>query len=700
MVTLLRDIRDRTPDEHPLFGSRAVRQLEAALATAALQPSLSRDEDQFRLHGLLAEELLRVGRTEEAIEHMHLALERSPASATSAGPLQSYAHYRLAVASLRLGENANCVHCTNGASCLLPIRPEGVHTDPAGSLQAIQHLLAVLEADPADARAVWLLNIAHMTVGTYPDGVPEPFRIPERVFAPEAADVRPFSNVAHQLGLDHRSMAGGAVVDDFDGDDYLDILTSSWDTSEPLRWYRNNRDGTFSVLIAEAGLEGIYGGLNLIQADYDNDGDVDVFVLRGAWLDAQGRHPNSLLQNNGSGRFRDVTFDAGLGEVHYPTQTAAWADYDNDGDLDLFVGNERYPAQLFENNGRGQFTDVAERAGVQNGELAKGCAWGDFNQDRWPDLYVSNYPGDNRLYRNNRDGTFTDVARELGVVKPYHSFPLWFWDFDNDGLLDLYVSSYEPGVQFVAADYLARPVTCEPDRLYRGLPDGRFEDVAAAVGLTRVTQPMGCNFGDINNDGWLDFYLGTGYVDYEGLMPNLLFVNRGGRTFEDVTFAAGVGQLQKGHGVALADLDNDGDLDIFEKMGGALPGDAFQNLLFENPGADGNWLSVRLVGKRSNRSAIGARIHVVLGQGDEQRHIYRWVNSGGSFGANPLRQHIGLGSADRVETLEIYWPTTDLLQTFRNLAPGQWIEITEGEPEPRVVSLHRLTFAGSRSGAP
>jgi hypothetical protein len=386
-----------------------------------------------------------------------------------------------------------------------------------------------------------------------------------------------------------------------------------------------------------------------------------------------------------------VTFDVGLGDVHYPTQTAAWADYDNDGDLDLFIGNERYPSQLFRNDG-GRFTDVAGQAGVQNLQVAKGCSWGDYNRDRFPDLYVSNLAGDNRLYRNNRNGTFTDVATDLGVAGPYLSFPTWFWDYDNDGLLDLYVASYEVGVRFVAADYLGQSVTCEPDRLYRGTTDGRFEDVATEAGLTRPTQPMGSNFGDFNNDGWLDFYLGTGYVDYDGLMPNLLFVNRGGRRFEDVTFAAGVGHLQKGHGVAFADLDNDGDQDIFEQMGGALAGDRFHNVLYHNPGADGHWINVRLVGRRSNRSAIGARIHVVVGQGDARRDIYRWVNSGGSFGANPLRQHIGLGNASQIETLEVYWPTSDERQEWHDLAADRWIEITESEPGYRKIPLQRLDF--------
>ena len=203
----------------------------------------------------------------------------------------------------------------------------------------------------------------------------------------------------------------------------------------------------------------MYGGLNLIPGDYDNDGDLDILVLRGAWVGKAGQHPNSLLRNDGQGRFEDVTFEAGLGEVHYPTQTAAWADYDNDGDLDLYVGNETSPeftspCQLFCNNGDGTFTDIAARAGVTQGGYAKGVAWGDYDGDRFPDLYVSNLLGPNRLYRNNRNGTFTNLASQLSVTQPLRSFPVWFWDFDNDGTLDLFVASYTGPAGHVAAYHL------------------------------------------------------------------------------------------------------------------------------------------------------------------------------------------------------------------------------------------------------
>ena len=414
-------------------------------------------------------------------------------------------------------------------------------------------------------------------------------------------------------------------------------------------------------------------------------------MLRGAWLREHGQHPNSLLRNDGDGTFTDVTFDAGLGQVHYPTQTASWGDYDNDGDLDLYIGNESLaalvaPNQLFRNNGNGTFTDVAASAGVLNHAFTKAVVWGDYDGDRLPDLYVSNNGGSNRLYRNNGNGTFTNVARQLGVDRPLDSFPAWFWDFDNDGVLDLYVSAYAARIEHLAAGMLDLPVNIELARLYRGTGEGGFEEVSRRYNLIRPTAAMGANFGDLDNDGYLDFYLGTGYPPNDSLMPSVMYRSRNGKGFSDVTYAGGFGHLHKGHGVFFADLDHDGDQDVFEQMGGVFPGDRSANVLYENPGFGNHWITVKLVGVRSNRSAIGARIRVDVVEDGMPRSIYRHVNSGGSFGANPLRQTIGLGGATRIERLEVFWPTTDLTQTLTDLPIDRVLQIVEGEQSYEVLS--------------
>jgi len=222
--------------------------------------------------------------------------------------------------------------------------------------------------------------------------------------------------------------------------------------------------------------------------------------------------------------------------------------------------------------------------------------------------------------------------------------------------------------------------------LYRGDGRGGFKDVAAELGLSYPAKPMGSNFGDVDGDGFLDFYLGTGDVSYFTLMPNLLFLNREGRGFEDVTMAAGVGHLQKGHGIAFADLDNDGDQDIFAQMGGAYLGDRFADALFLNPGFGHRWLTLELEGTHSNRSAIGARIRVDVENDVGPSSIFRHVTSGGSFGAGPLRQTIGLGGARRIVGIEVRWPGGETEQ-FEGVDLDTAVRIRQGDAAPRKLEL-------------
>ncbi len=699
MLRLLQQIADATPNNNIYLGESTPRELRRQLT--GLPPDAS-DWMKWQLRMQLGQEELRLGHEAEAITHLRKALLLIRANRDEAPPeLVAESTFWLGVAYMRQGETRNC--CVRGSpeSCILPLREGAIHTERDPSRGAIWSFTKTLQATPASEpfhlAARWLLNIAHMTVGSYPEKVQKPYLLSPQFFESEEQIPR-FQNIAPELGLDTFDLSGGAIADDFDNDGYLDIVVSTWNTVGQIRYFKNNRDGTFMERTKEAGLRGLYGGLNLVQADYNNDGNVDILVLRGAWIEKQGQHPNSLLRNNGDGVFTDVTFAAGLGAVHYPSPTASWGDYDNDGDLDLYVGNElseklSAPCQLFHNNGDGTFTDRAGKAGVENHRYTKSVIWGDYDGDRWPDLYVSNYRDANRLYHNNRDGTFTEMAGKLKVDRPEVSFPAWFWDFNNDGILDLYVSAYSARIEHLTSSLLGISLDIELASLYRGDGNGNFEEVASQYNLIHPTAPMGSNFGDLDNDGYLDFYLGTGYPDYRSIMPNAMYRNQRGKRFADVSMAGGFSHLQKGHGVVFADLDNDGDQDVFEQMGGAYAGDGYSNVLYENPGFDNHWITIQLVGVRSNRSAIGARIQVQIIENDLPRSIYKHVNSGGTFGANPLRQTIGLGKASRIESLEILWPTTGLTQTFRDVPLDRFIQIVEGEARYTSLQLKKLTLS-------
>lgn len=688
MLGVLKEIQDRSAEENPYLGNATRLRLAQQLDRL---PAGTPPPARLQLKVQLAEAELKAGETQGAVDHFQECLELLSGIESflpNADRVRDQLTLRLAVAYLRLAENQNCVKCRDADCCIFPIQGGGIHRKKDPARNAARHLTDYLERNGQDATATWLLNVAYMTLGEFPEGVPESWRLPESNISPNDGFPR-FKNVAPTLGLDTFSLSGGMIVEDFNGDDWLDVVTSSWDPSGQMHCWLNNGDGTFADHTEQAGLIGLFGGLNMIQADYDNDGDVDILVLRGAWLREQGRHPNSLLQNDGDARFRDVTFAAGLGKNFYPTQSAAWGDYDNDGDLDLYVANEIGDAELFNNDGTGHFTNVAREAGVIGGRYPKAVVWGDYDNDRNPDLYLSNLKGPNQLYHNNGDGTFTDVASEVGVTEPTRSFPTWFWDFNNDGALDIYVAAYSSHIDNFAADYLGQPHQVGTDRLYQGDGNGEFLDVTEEMDLAKVTLPMGSNFGDMDNDGYLDFYLGTGYPDYAGLMPNRMFHNRGGSRFVEVTTSAGLGHLQKGHGVAFADYDHDGDQDIFIELGGAFPGDAFSDALFQNPGFDNHWITVKLVGTTSNRAGIGARIRADVTEGNSSRSIYKWVNSGGTFGGNPLRQQLGLGKADQIDQLEIYWPTSDSTQVFTNLKVDQMITIVEGEDVYRSINLDK-----------
>ncbi|HWA87593.1 MAG TPA: FG-GAP-like repeat-containing protein [Opitutus sp.] len=697
--------RAGTPFDNPYYRSPELVQV--------LQPVVARTTDPAELLKLMipyGDALLRSGAAEEAVAAFQRYGQLLEETHTPVTPgLFIMLQTRLALAQLRLGEQENCLINHNADSCLFPIRGGGIHQLPRGSRGAIEALTPILRRYPGDLRARWLLNIAYMTLGQYPAEVPPQWLIDPKVFESDY-DIKRFPDVAGALGIDVDDLAGGVVMDDFDGDGFLDLMVSAWGSTSQLRFFHNNGDGTFTDRTAAAHLLGETGGLNLIQGDYNNDGLIDVLVLRGAWLGALGHIPSSLLRNNGDGTFTDVTEEAGLLSLH-PTQTAVWFDYNNDGWLDLFIGNESggkevNPCELFRNNGDGTFTECAAENGIAVVGFIKAVVAGDFNNDGRPDLYLSNRDGANFLLRNDGPAgpdhsprapwKFTDVAKEAGVTEPFHSFSCWFWDYDNDGRLDLMVTGYDiQDVGDVAADYLGLPNAGERARLYHNRGDGTFEDVTKQVGLFKVLHTMGANFGDLDNDGWLDFYVGTGDPDFATLIPNRMFRNDGGRHFQDVTTSGGFGQIQKGHAIAFGDINNDGNQDIYSVVGGAVTADHYHNQLFANPGHGNHWLKLKLDGVRSNRAALGARIKVVVRTPAGERAIYRSVTSGGSFGASPLRQEIGLGNATAIVRAEIFWPTTGLTQIVPGLAPDHAYEIREGTDNAVALNLRSFPLFGS-----
>jgi hypothetical protein len=654
------------------------------------KPSL---RDELKVRRAFAESLLKAGDSAKAVEQLEKIRTLCREQHILLTPdFDKHVRDNLAIAYMRLGEQENCLQYHGQDSCIFPIQGSGVHKLTRGMEGAVRELTTALEKDPTDLKSRWLLNIAYMTLGRYPQDVPKQWLIPPSRFESEY-DIGRFYDVAPQASLLINGHSGGVLMEDFDGDGLLDLMVSSSGPLDQLRFFHNDGDGTFTERTDATGLRGEVGGLNLVVTDYNNDGHPDVLVLRGGWWGQNGKYPMSLLRNNGNGTFDDVTEEAGLLSLH-PTQTAAWADYDNDGWLDLYVGHEsniyeNHPSQLFHNKQDGTFTEVAAPNGIADMGFVKGVAWGDFNNDGRPDLYVSVKGKANHLFRN--DGPvdpknprpdrwkFTDVTAHAGVDEPLHSFATWFFDYDNDGWPDLFVAGFwVDDFNDIAAFEMGLPYKAETPRLYHNNHDGTFTDVTKQAKFNRAILVMGASFGDLDNDGWLDVYLGTGDPSYESLLPNRMFRNSGGKVFQDVTTSGGFGHLQKGHAIAFGDINNDGEEDIFEEMGGALPGDTYSSVLYANPGHGNHWVTLDLEGVQTNRLGFGARIKVTLQGAAGVWRIHRTVGYGSSFGGNPLRQDIGLGKAARIAEIEVTWPTSKRVQKFRDVAVDRAFHLREG----------------------
>jgi hypothetical protein len=498
----------------------------------------------------------------------------------------------------------------------------------------------------------------------------------------------------------------GIAFYDYDQDGWLDIFVPSGTRLEGFphgqeptnRLYRNNRNGTFTDVTARAGLTRTGWCYGVCVGDYDNDGYDDLF------LTYYGK--NVLYHNNGDGTFTDVTDKAGLaeGRTRYGTG-CTFVDYDRDGHLDLLVsryidmdlartpvgGSSRYckykdvpvncgplgltkeNCSLYRNNGDGTFTDVSAKAGIgkAGARYGLGAVAFDFNNDGWPDIFVACDSSPNLLYRNNHDGTFTDVAMEAGVAVngdgvEQAGMGVGVGDYDGDGFIDLFLPHF----------------TDDTPILYHSVKGEFYDDVTNASGLAVNTAYVcwGVDFADLDNDGWLDIFHVTGTVypevekvhpEYRFKTPRVVYRNLGNGTFEEVSDRTGAAVLEphSSRGCAFGDFNNDGNLDVLILNMSAPPS------LLKNEGGGGNhWLGVKLAGTKSNRSAIGARITLTAAG----RRQIRDVLSGSSYiSQSDLRQHFGLGSAGKADEIEVRWPGGQI-DRVTNVEADRFIRIEEG----------------------
>jgi enediyne biosynthesis protein E4 len=533
--------------------------------------------------------------------------------------------------------------------------------------------------------------------------------LPRFVDVTREAGLAAFRNTQGSERKDYilESIGGGCAFIDYDDDGWQDLLLVRGSTMErygkggdPIcALFHNNRDGTFTDVTERSGLLKSGWAMGVAVADFNNDGWDDIYIT--------GYGRSFLFRNNGNGTFTEIGGPAGVSGVGLWSTGAAFGDYDNDGHLDLYVtryvhfdmknpprrdpskptcvfkgagvycgprGLPGEPDALFHNNGDGTFTEVSERAGisdVQNRYYGLGVVFGDYNDDGYLDIFVGNDSTPRYLYRNNGDGTFTDVAVETGVAYSSEgaeqaSMGVDLGDYDNDGLLDAFVTNFSH----------------DTNELYRNQRDGFFDDVTWPSGVGAPSWLLlgwGTQFVDLDNDGWLDLFVANGHaypevdqidVGTSYAEPLLVHLNQRGAGFKEAGPATGGALAGKycARGAAFGDFDNDGDVDVLLNSIDRAP-----TLLRNDGGNKNNWLRVKTVGRTSNRNGIGCRVTISTGTGSQVREI----KSGGSYlSSSELRAHFGLGDATKADLLSVRWPG-GRTQVLRDVPANQTVTVRE-----------------------
>ncbi len=484
------------------------------------------------------------------------------------------------------------------------------------------------------------------------------------------------------------ALGPGIAVNDYDNDGHLDFYISNG-LGFPNALFRNNGDGTFTNVTDRAGVGDLREGGGVAFGDIDNDGCLDLYIANAT--------RNTLYHNNCDGTFTDITERAGVGDTRN-ARSVSFVDYDNDGYLDIFVSNYDFqyhvdygrddnPGQgnvLYHNNGDGTFTDVTAKAGIGKTGLAFAQAFIDYNNDGFQDLVIVHDIGRIVLFRNNGDGTFTDVSAQAGFTETGSWMCVGAGDYNNDGLIDIFVSNVGPTTSLFVPT-LPGKITNPLHALYRNNGDGTFTDVAREAGVADAGWGWGCEFGDFDNDGYLDLYMVTNYFfmgvggmggpSLYGRLPkggmggaaSFFFLNNGDGTFREATAAVGIHNPWDARSVAVGDFDGDGFLDIF------VGNERGPLVIYKNSGNQNHWLKVKAVGTVSNRNAIGARVKIVAG-GKAQ---FREISGGSSYKAqSSFEVHFGLGPHTVVDSIEVKFPSGRVV-TQEGVAADQLVTIVE-----------------------